>query len=520
MAVILSVLGRSLPNQFDLLLRFNPNTLSRYTGFLLGMGLIYMAFQIRRRKLVAFNLTLGLIAGIIIISLVHSLKNALPLMIYAPILALMYQKRSEFIVKSDATGWKRSSVVGASLLLAVAIFATLTFLIIDQRQFGRDISTGESFSITIDAVLGKPLPEFVRPTRQDKLLVELIQLSAIVSAGVVAYSIFSPVRFRQSAPSSQVQQAKLILQKYGGSTEDHFKLWPNDKHYFFYGDSFIAFGVNKRVAVALDGASGETSLFPELRRLFLEECHRNGWMVTILHADEQELIEWKKLGFHGLMIGSEAVIDVVEFAAETHRSKHFRYVKNKAVREGLSVELWQPPHSIARLEELKKVSDAWLQNGRREYTFAMGYFDGHYLSGCEVAVLKHVDDVVGYVNIIPSFETGSGSIDHMRYSEDTTGVGMHFLLMELVKHLGVQDIKHFNLGMVPLSQLETAPASITKSLLKLLKKYGNRVYSFTGLEQFKNKFSPDWQPRYIAFEGNETNLPEVVLAINRLLAHK
>ncbi len=519
MVVILSALGRDVPSLFDIFLRLEPSSLSHYSGFLLGMGLVYMAFQIRRRKRVAYNLTLLIIGLIIALGLVlgHSLVS---LAIYAPILALMYVKRCEFIVKSDADSWKRSLIVGGSLLLAVATFVTVTFLVIDQYQFGRDITTSESLNITIDAVLGKPLPEFVGPTRQDKLLIELIQLSTIAAIGVAVFSIFSPVRFRHSAGPAQTIKAKQLLEKYGGSTEDHFKLWPADKHYFFYGDSMVAFGVYRRVAVVLDGASGNPRQFTRLRRLFIEECHRNGWMVAVLHADTKELDKWKKLGLGGLMIGSEAIIDVAKFNDSTYRSKHFRYIKNKAEKEQLSVEFWGYPHTVERLSLLRAISDSWIENGRREYTFAMGYFDDDYLNLCNLAVLVQEGKAVGYTNLMPNYLPGAESIDHMRGVQGLPSVGMHFLLMELIRHLGEKDTKTFNLGLAPLSQLEMAPSSVTKSILSMARKLGNRYYSFMGLEQFKNKFEPEWQPKYIAYEGSEASLVEVSLAINHLLAYK
>lgn len=37
-------------------------------------------------------------------------------------------------------------------------------------------------------------------------------------------------------------------------------------------------------------------------------------------------------------------------------------------------------------------------------------------------------------------------------------------------------------------------------------KYGSHFYNFDGLRKFKDKFSPEWKPKYIAFTGNPVTI--------------
>jgi len=43
-----------------------------------------------------------------------------------------------------------------------------------------------------------------------------------------------------------------------------------------------------------------------------------------------------------------------------------------------------------------------------------------------------------------------------------------------------------------------------------------RLFSFQGLRRFKDKFQPEWEPRYLAYRGLPTDLVRIGLAYNAL----
>ncbi len=47
------------------------------------------------------------------------------------------------------------------------------------------------------------------------------------------------------------------------------------------------------------------------------------------------------------------------------------------------------------------------------------------------------------------------------------------------------------------------------SVHRLLRRFGF-YYSFKGVEQFKNKFKPNWETRYITYSGSPANLLRAV----------
>ena len=133
--------------------------------------------------------------------------------------------------------------------------------------------------------------------------------------------------------------------------------------------------------------------------------------------------------------------------------------------------------------------------------------------------MQDANGIVAYTNMIPSYIPDQRSIDHIRHIPGMPSIGMHYLLKSVIQDLGQKGVATFNLGLSPLSGIEgLEDPTILERLLASLKSFGSRYYSFAGLEQFKNKFKPDWQPRYILYQGSPTTLLRVSAALNKATA--
>jgi phosphatidylglycerol lysyltransferase len=76
---------------------------------------------------------------------------------------------------------------------------------------------------------------------------------------------------------------------------------------------------------------------------------------------------------------------------------------------------------------------------------------------------------------------------------------MEFMMVGLILHYKAQGYGRFSLGMVPLSGLQPRRgAPLTQRLGSMVFRRGEQLYNFQGLRRFKDKFQPDWEPRYMA----------------------
>ncbi len=521
LSVLLEAFMRHVPERLESVIAFIPESTGRRVLFVIGILLIYLSEQISRRKKNAWRIVVVALVTLIVLTLAR--RFVLPQLIsYCAVLTLFILERKSFVVRSDTISLRRGLYIAALQLLGAMVIVGLIFVVIDQREFGRHITTMQTFHLTTDALLGKPLPHYVGPTRYDNALIDMLRLTGVVSALVVIANLFRPLRLRSSSSHTNRIRAQASLAAYSTSSEDFFKLYPHDKHYFFYEESFVAYAVRGGTALILDGTCAAPEDAMALRRAFLEHCHRNGWQIAVVHSDEPETMAWTELGLDYLQIGSEAIIDSHEFMEDTIGSKHFRYVRNRAAKDGLRVEWWQPPLSVAQLTTLEHISNAWLENGRQEYTFIMDPFSHEYPRDCQIAVLYDAGQTaVAYVNLLPTYgHTTTASIDHMRSLPDTSSVAMHFLLQNCIEKTLGEGNTHFNLGFVPLAKLETESPKLTNRLMAVLRRVGSRFYSSYGLEQFKGKFEPDWSPRYLAYQGGIRQLPATVTALRQIITYR
>ena len=55
--------------------------------------------------------------------------------------------------------------------------------------------------------------------------------------------------------------------------------------------------------------------------------------------------------------------------------------------------------------------------------------------------------------------------------------------------------------------------------MDLVYRHGNHFYSFEGLRQYKQKFGPVWEPKYLASPGGIT-LPRILVDLTRLISRR
>ena len=171
------------------------------------------------------------------------------------------------------------------------------------------------------------------------------------------------------------------------------------------------------------------------------------------------------------------------------------------------------------MEQLEKVSDSWLQSKKtREKKFSLGYFNPEYLSKMPVAVITQNDSIIAFANILTASEKEEISIDLMRFSPSSPDGIMDYLFVELLLWGKEQNYKWFNFGMAPLSGIENRGlAPLWSHVGAFVFRHGEHFYNFKGLRQYKQKFGPEWQPKYLAC-SKSFMLPRVLTNIAILIS--
>ncbi|TAK66792.1 MAG: DUF2156 domain-containing protein, partial [Dehalococcoidia bacterium] len=253
-----------------------------------------------------------------------------------------------------------------------------------------------------------------------------------------------------------------------------------------------------------------------LVRAFREYCDLDGWALAFHQATPRFLELYAKNGLKALKIGEEGAVNLATFTLSGNAAKHLRATMNRFKREGYRAEVLDPPHQPAVLRRLKEVSDEWLARGRRrERTFTLGQFDEPALQVCPIMVARGPGErIVGFANIIPSYQSAEGTFDLLRYCEEPKAVA-DFLYVALTDYFRERGFTGMNLGLSPFSGLDVErPKSPAERAMSLLYRRGTFLFRYTGLREFKEKFQPAWEPRYLIY-NSEIQLPGIALAVAR-----
>ncbi len=209
-------------------------------------------------------------------------------------------------------------------------------------------------------------------------------------------------------------------------------------------------------------------------------------------------------GYIFFKLGEEALVPLRTVSTEGHAGKMYRQVVRRAERDGARFRIMPPYEVERRLDELREISDDWLvSKAVVERQFSIGYFDRDYLAAYPCAVVEAVDSgrLIAFANVLKGPMRREMSVDLMRYRSDGPRV-MDFLFVSLFLYAKEQGFEAFNLGMAPLGSVGMSRGAHSRErLARVLFQHGEHWYNFQGLRQYKQKFEPDWQPRYMGYQS-------------------
>ena len=273
-----------------------------------------------------------------------------------------------------------------------------------------------------------------------------------------------------------------------------------------------------RTAVALGDPIGPADDLRTMITCFREHCLRNDWRPAFYQTLPDHLELYKQFGFRAIKIGEEAIVDLTSFSLSGKAAGPLRTPLNKLRKLGHSVEFHQPPLRDSLIEELRPISQEWLQRMKgAEKKFSLGWFDPDYLRGTDVALVRTPDGrISAFANLLVGVRQDEVAIDLMRSRTELEPGTMDVLFTSLLQHYQQAGFRRFNLGLSALSGLGDSHQSprLEKAMAALVD-HLDRFYSFRGLHSYKAKFRPSWEPRYLIYPSL-ASLPDVVVALMRL----
>jgi len=409
---------------------------------------------------------------------------------------------------------RRGILFFLAMLFFIYSYGVFGFYLLDH-YFHRQFSLPEASRETLILITMGSDPNLTARTHRSRLFLDSFYILELTGMAYVALNLFRPIAFRRWVLPSERQRAKVLLEKWGNSSLAHLTILP-DKTYFFSNskEGYVSYTVVGNVAVALGDPVGPAKEAEKIIEEFKGFCLENDWHPVFYQTLPDFLPIYRKQGFQFLKIGEEAIVNLETFTLSGKLSKNLRQTVNHALKKGYSTEILLPPQDDVIIRQLKKVSDIWLKHQKgTEKRFSLGWFEHDYLASCAIMVVRgEKGGIIAFANIIPTYNRHEGTIDLMRKLPEAEGV-MDLLFVHLAEYFREQGYTGLNLGLAPLSGLgENSGARGTEKLAHFFYENFNKFYNFKGLRKYKEKFNPDWEPRYLIYP-NIMSLPKVALAI-------
>jgi phosphatidylglycerol lysyltransferase len=522
---LLSAIVPSLPDRrawLETFLPFDLRSGSRLFAAFSGFLLITLAATLLRRKQWAWRLTVSLLILSIVTHLIKGLDYE-ECLLASIVLIQLWRLRSGFTARSDrASSAQGIRVLAISLLFTLA-YGTIGFYVLENRFTvnGQPPNFGwfAAFSQTLLVFFTEDNAGLAPIGRYATYFIDSLYTIGIGTLGYALVMLLRPVLLKNN-PASQAerQAARRIIDQSGASSLARLGLLP-DKAYFFSpsGETVLAYVPKGRAALVLGDPIGPISDQAATIAAFQHFCQRNDWFPVFYETLPQTLPLYQNAGFQAVQIGEEAIVDLRQFTLKGKANQNLRTAVNRLTKTGHRFVWFEPPIADALLQQLKPISDEWLAAKQgSEKRFSIAWFDREHLRHCPIGVVYDSHGQANaFVNLLTGYHRSEMTVDLMRHRSGVENGTMEFLFISLIQSAQQQGDARFSFSLSPLAGVGVAPESrrIEKGLNYFFE-HLNQFYDFKGLHQFKTKFQPGWEPRYLIYP-NAARLPEIAVALVR-----
>lgn len=348
-----------------------------------------------------------------------------------------------------------------------------------------------------------------------------LSIAAVVLSGLLLIGIFMLFnRLKRPKLGSPFEPPRFAAFQATHATTSAFDLaYMNDKLVYYGPDdeACLLFAKSGNHAIVLGDVQGARDAASHLLLAFIEETDRLGYIPLFYQVTPDWMPRLHDAGFTFFKLGEEATVDVATFSLTGKKRANMRSLHNQFTKRSYTADVVMNP-SPELITSLRGISDDWLGN-RSEKGFSLGFFNEQTLPHYPVALLRdETGQVVAFITLLRGHDTVS--IDLMRSHGDALPGSIEVLILHVIEWARDNGYAHVGLGMAPLASVGEQPfAYWPERIAADIFENISYIYPFSGLRQFKRKFTPRWEARYLAIRKRRKLLPSL-LRTARLISRK
>jgi phosphatidylglycerol lysyltransferase len=482
---------------------------SRTAVVISGLALLLLARGMAKGKRVAWLLTCMVLGASAVLHLVKDLDFE-QAALAAWVLLGLWWLRSDFQAASDSAALKRG-VATLALGIGLAVLEAEVGSLLLHNQLSPQVGPLRSLEQLLYSWFGGSAYQ-PRTARAEWFLQSLPWVSgALMLIGLL--QLLRPVTARVAAPAADRARAIALASRWAHNPVSWLALAPGNALVWAGEEAFVAHRVSGRVAVALGDPVGPRREHEMAIEAFVEHCERHDWNPAFYQVEVEA--PYRRREQTVLPIGSDAVVEASNFSLGGKQRSDLRYAVRRCQREGVEFS-FLPGDKTWELaaEELRELSVSWLAAARMpELGFSLGRLESLDDPAVTVATARTSDGrIAAFASWLPVPMRRGWCLDLMRRGPDAPYGVMEALIATSILEAGRRGLKDVSLGLV--LDLESCGLRPPAGL--------RAVYGWLGgldrnrsLWQFKEKFGPHWEPRYLAVP-DPAALPAVLTALARV----
>jgi lysylphosphatidylglycerol synthetase-like protein (DUF2156 family) len=432
-----------------------------------------------------------------------------------------------------AEGPLGSSGGGESSGWGLAVNLAVVLLLLDGLRKGRRWAWWGAVGLgtvnVVVVVLALALHEVAQTRGSAPLLVAAgaLWLAEVVVLGVARRAFRAPSRRRlhrrMTGEGTDGELVRELLGRYGGGNLSWMATWPDNSWFRTRdGETVVAYQRHAGVAVGLGDPVGPPEGRADAVRSFVAMCERTGAVPCLFSVTAATAGLVEALGWQHVRVADDTVVDLVGLEFRGKKWQDVRSALNRAEKEGITyreVALAEEPWAVRA--QVQAISEQWVgDKGLPEMGFTLGGVEEALDPAVRVGLAVDGDGSVhGITSWLPVLAPGGAvrgwTLDVTRRRSGGFRPVSEFLIASACLAFQAQGAEFVSLSGAPLARAagpEARPA--VDRLLDALGAAMEPHYGFRSLHAFKSKFSPRYEPLYLAYR-DEADLPRIGMGLTR-----
>lgn len=500
---IFSALTPAIPERLHLLRDFMPLSVMEFSNMavlLMGVAMVISSAFLLTGAKNAWRMALSISSISLILHLTKAFDYEEALVALLSI-GILWHTRKAYFVKYNVTFQLKSLQKVMLLIIALFTYSVAGFYFLQVRHLDFDFTLTDSFNAGVKSIV--LMTSDLHPlTRTGHFFIYSVQMNSILLMLYGLVLLYRATKTKSPVSDDDFETAAKLLTQHGRSSMDYFKLYP-DKQIFFNEakDAFLAYSESKHYAVVLESPVAATAaLALQLLLAFEEFCSERGLRTFYYRVPEEDLHHYVSLKKQWILLGQEAIVNVVTFSLEGSAKKAMRNAVNKLEKAGYQFKIYPAPLKDGLVQQLKTVSNEWLHGrGHNEAGFSQGVFHGKEIKKCTVLTVENNESkILAFLNIVPGYKNGEATYDLIRQSNDSPNGALDYLTIKMIAFLKENKFRTLNMGLAPMAGIQGV--NLNEQIMRFYKDHFKQASRLRGLFEYKNKFEPCWKNQYLVYD--------------------